>query len=119
VTPSYRSCFSVLALGAKQEKEVTGTFSSLPRTFLQSLSNDSSTFDSPSPAFPSLFLDLCIDGIPLYDREGFFGTLRDRMRKIISSAGLSRKRDNGEYHWVWKAPPKGGWEITWSGYREF
>jgi predicted nucleotidyltransferase len=70
-------------------------------------------------AFPSLFLDLSLDGIVLYDREGFFETLRERMRKIISTAGLTRKRDNGEYHWEWKAPPKGGWEITWSGYREF
>jgi predicted nucleotidyltransferase len=69
-------------------------------------------------AFPSLFLDLSLDGIALFDREGFFETLRERMRKIISGAGITRKRDNGEYHWEWKVPPKAGWEITWSGYRE-
>lgn len=69
-------------------------------------------------SFPSLFLDLCLDGIVLFDKKGFFGTLRERMKDIISSAGIIRKRDNGEYHWEWKTPPKRGWEITWSGYRE-
>ena len=69
-------------------------------------------------AFPSLFLDLCVDGIALFDKDGFFEILRERMKEIISGAGLARKRDTGEYYWEWKEPPRGGWEITWSGYRE-
>lgn len=67
---------------------------------------------------PSFFLDLSLDGIILFDRDQFFGDLQKKIRKIISDAGLRRKRDSGEYYWEWRSPPKGGWEITWSGYRE-
>jgi uncharacterized protein len=69
-------------------------------------------------AFPSLFLDLSLDGLILYDKDGFFSELRKKVAKIASEAGLQRKKDREDYYWQWESPPKGGWEITWSGYRE-
>lgn len=68
--------------------------------------------------FPSFFLDLSLDGIILFDRDRFFENLQKKIGEIISQAGLRRRTDNGEYYWEWESPPKGGWEITWSGYRE-
>lgn len=67
---------------------------------------------------PPLFLDLAVDGTILFDRENFFTTLQKKLRDIIEDAGLQRKKDNGEFFWDWKIPPKKAWEITWSGYRE-
>ena len=67
--------------------------------------------------FPPLFLDLGLDGIILFDRNDFFKNLQIKIRDIIWQAGLKRKRDNVEFYWEWQAPPKKGWEITWSGYR--
>jgi len=68
--------------------------------------------------FPPLFLDLGVDGIILFDRDDFFKKAQAKIRDIIRQAGLQRKRVNREYYWEWQKPPKKGWEITWSGYRE-
>ncbi len=43
---------------------------------------------------------------------------QEKIRNIIHEAGLQRKRDDGEFYWEWRNPPRKGWEITWSGYRE-
>ena len=67
--------------------------------------------------FPSLFLDLGLDGVILFDRGDFFKELQIKIRNIIEQAGLRRKRWNGEFYWEWQIPPEKGWEITWSGYR--
>ncbi len=68
--------------------------------------------------FPSLFLDIGLDGIILFDKEDFFKHLQIKIKEIIHQAGLKRKRRNGEFSWEWKNPPQKGWEITWRGYRE-
>lgn len=68
--------------------------------------------------FPPLFLDIGSDGIVLFDRNDFFKKLQARIKEIIDQAGLQRKRANEEFYWEWQNPPKKGWEITWSGYRE-
>jgi len=67
--------------------------------------------------FPSLFLDIGLDGIILFDKEDFFKHLQIKIKEIIHQAGLKRKRRNGEFSWEWKNPPRKGWEITWRGYR--
>jgi predicted nucleotidyltransferase len=76
------------------------------------------TPEEVTSAFPSLFLDLSLDGMILYDRDEFFEDLQKKIKKIIGQAGLRRRKDGGEYYWEWQKPPRGGWEITWSGYRE-
>lgn len=68
--------------------------------------------------FPSLFLDIGLDGIILFDKDEFFKHLQIKIKEIIHQAGLKRKRRNGEFSWEWKNPPQKGWEITWRGYRE-
>ena len=68
---------------------------------------------------PSLFLDLGLDGIILFDKDNFFKNLQIKIREIIQQAGLQRKKVNGEFYWEWQTPPLKGWEITWNGYRAF
>ena len=86
--------------------------------FEEKLSIVAKTPEEVLGTFPSFFLDLALDGIILFDRDGFFANFQTKVREIISQAGLQRKEDNGEYYWRWQSPPKGGWEITWSGSRE-
>lgn len=68
--------------------------------------------------FPSLFLDLALDGIILFDKDDFFKKLKNRIREIIQQAGLQRKIEKGKIYWAWQNPPQKGWEINWSGFRE-
>jgi predicted nucleotidyltransferase len=68
--------------------------------------------------FPSLYLDIGLDGVVLYDRDGYASARLRRIREIIAEAGLVRERKNGGMNWVWRTPPRGHWEITWDGFRE-
>ncbi|MBI4789435.1 MAG: nucleotidyltransferase domain-containing protein [Chloroflexi bacterium] len=69
--------------------------------------------------FPSIYLDFGLDGVVLYEREGYLTLKLGRIREIIQAAGLFRERLSPEcMSWDWKNPPRHGWEITWKGYRE-
>lgn len=66
--------------------------------------------------FPSFYLDLALDGVILYDTDGYMeGKLR-RIREIIKETGLKRERIPGGFFWDWKKYPGPEWEITWKGF---
>ncbi len=68
--------------------------------------------------FPSVYLDMGLDCIVLYDSEGYLRSKLARVREIIQDAGLYRYRLSPKsLCWNWKNPPRRGWEITWEGYR--
>lgn len=70
--------------------------------------------------FPSLYLDLALDGIILFDREDFMTEKLARIREITRQAGLRRVRVNGDFAWKWKHPPRPGrWSLDWEGLHEF
>lgn len=69
--------------------------------------------------FPSIYLDMGLDGIVLYDPEGYLERKLSEIREIIVRAGLYRHRLSvNSMSWDWNKAPKGEWEITWEGYRE-
>lgn len=68
--------------------------------------------------FPSLYLDLGLDGHVLYDKNDFLRTRFKKIKELIKQAELSRQRINGNFVWKFKNQPKSGWELTWEGYRE-
>lgn len=68
--------------------------------------------------FPPIFLDIGLDGYPIFDR-GFMEPRLKRIRQIIRDAGLRRVRDNDVFHWEWERRPEGKWAIDWNGYYEF
>ena len=68
--------------------------------------------------FPSLYLDIGLDGVLLHDRDGYTAARLGRVREIIAQAGLSRRRLKGGLDWNWERPPQLHWEITWDGFRE-
>lgn len=68
--------------------------------------------------FSSLYLDIGLDGIILYDKN-FMKEKLEKIRKIITRTGLHRRSDDG-FYWEWEKYPKPGhWGIDWSGYYEF
>lgn len=69
--------------------------------------------------FPSLYLDLGLDGQILYDPNDFLKVRFEKIRELIEQAGLLRRRVDGNFIWEFKKQPKAGWELTWEGYREF
>jgi predicted nucleotidyltransferase len=69
--------------------------------------------------FPSLYLDIGLDGVILYDPNGYMARKLARIREIVKSAGLVRRRlDAYNMFWDWTHAPKSRWQITWEGFRE-
>lgn len=68
--------------------------------------------------FPALYLDIGLDGIILYDPEGYMAGKLARIREIIEEAGLYRVRRDGELMWLWKRQPTLHWAIEWDGFHE-
>jgi hypothetical protein len=70
--------------------------------------------------FPSLYLDIGLDGIVLYDRDHYTTHKLARIREIIAQTGLVRERlAGGSMFWNWDRKVMHPWEITWEGFREF
>jgi len=67
---------------------------------------------------PSFYLDLALDGVILYDTEGYMQGRLNRIRGIIKEAGLKRERINGGFFWDWEQTPGAEWEISWEGFRK-
>ncbi len=64
-----------------------------------------------------LLMDVFTDGRPLYG-EAYFSNMQKRMNQALAQAGLERRLVAGTWMWVFPAPRKGDWELTWEGYRE-
>ena len=69
--------------------------------------------------FPSLYLDIGLDGKVLYDRDNYTTRKLARIREIIAQTGLVRERlSGGNMFWNWNRKVMRPWEITWEGFRE-
>lgn len=69
--------------------------------------------------FPPLYLDLAMDGIVLYDPQGYMKAKLELIRGIIRRTGLKRARRQGALVWNWREKPQGRWRIDWSGLHGF
>jgi len=87
--------------------------------FAEKIAITARTPEEFASGFPSLYLDLALDGIVLYDAENYMTRKLKRIQEIIKQAGLERRRFDHQFSWEWERPPKGHWEITWDGYHEF
>lgn len=65
--------------------------------------------------FPSYYLDIALDGIILFDRDDYMKKKLERVRSLMQTAGLTRRRTDYGFFWQWKKPPTGHWRIDWSG----
>jgi predicted nucleotidyltransferase len=61
-----------------------------------------------------LHLDLAVDAVVLFERDGFLSRHLGRVRERIAEAGLERGPD---LFWRWRQPPGPGWAICWDGVR--
>lgn len=67
---------------------------------------------------PSLYLDIALDAVILFDQGGFLEGALKRIKELVEEAGLEKVREKDRFFWKWKKPPNGGWELTWKGFRE-
>jgi len=66
-------------------------------------------------ALPSLYLDIALDGILLYDPEGYAELRLSRLRRLIETRGLHREADRRDLAWRWQQFPGFNWSLEWEG----
>ena len=64
-------------------------------------------------ALPSLYLDIALDGILLYDPEGYAALRLARLRRLIETRGLHREANRRDLAWGWQQFPGFNWSLEW------
>jgi predicted nucleotidyltransferase len=62
---------------------------------------------------PSLYLDIALDGLVLYDTHGYITERLARLRKLIQSKGLRRETAQRDFVWRWQKFPGFNWSLEW------
>jgi len=61
----------------------------------------------------SLFLDVALDGIILYDSQSYMAERLARLRRLIQEQGLQRRQTGRDLVWDWQHFPGFGWSLDW------
>lgn len=62
---------------------------------------------------PSLFLDIALDGVVLYDSNEYAAGQLGRLREAIEKKGLYRERVGRDLVWNWRRFPGRDWSLDW------
>jgi len=62
---------------------------------------------------PPLWLDIALDGIVLYDPEGYATDRLAQLRELIRRRGLIRERAGRDLVWRWERFPGFNWSLQW------
>lgn len=61
----------------------------------------------------SLFLDIALHGIVLYDTDNYITSYLHQAQQLIRQKKLQRKQTNGDFSWEWDTPQGFNWSIEW------
>lgn len=62
---------------------------------------------------PSLYLDIALDGIVLYDPDGYAARRLASLRQLSEKQGLYRERVQDDLVWRWERFPGFDWSLEW------
>lgn len=62
---------------------------------------------------PALFLDIALDGIVLYDVDGYATRRLAGLKQLLEKRGLYRQRVQDDLVWRWERFPGFDWSLEW------
>jgi predicted nucleotidyltransferase len=62
---------------------------------------------------PSVYLDIALDGILLYDSDGYMASRLSDLKGLIEKKGLHRERVQDDLVWRWERFPGYDWALEW------
>lgn len=62
---------------------------------------------------PPVFLDIALDGVVLYDAQGYMAKRLAALRRLIRKQGLRRVQAGRDLVWQWKRLPGLDWSLEW------
>jgi len=71
------------------------------------------TPDEFETRLPSLYLDIALDSILLYDPQGYLQQRLDRLRRLMKRLNLRRERVADDWAWRWQRTPPEYRSLTW------
>lgn len=60
---------------------------------------------------PDLYLDIAVDGILLYDTDGYMVHRLRSLKALIQRKGLRREGEDGDL--IWRQPTASAWSLEW------
>ncbi len=85
----------------------------LPATWRAQTAIIGKTPEEFESALSSLYLDIALDGIVLYDPQGYATARLARVRRLLESQGLRREADHRDFAWHWLKFPGFDWSLEW------
>lgn len=62
---------------------------------------------------PSLYLEIALDGLILYDPQEYAAVQLQKLRRLIQAKDLRREKRGCDFIWQWGTFPGFGWSLSW------
>jgi predicted nucleotidyltransferase len=85
----------------------------LPYSFDGAISAIAKTPEEFESSLQSLYLDIALDGIILYDFNEYAQRKLAALKGLIRNKGLKREKIGQDLVWSWKEFPGFGWSLEW------
>ncbi len=85
----------------------------LPQNWRGRISILAKTPDEFEAVLPSLYLEIALDGLILYDPKDYAWNRLQKLRRLIQSKDLKREKRGDEFVWQWGRFPGFGWSLSW------
>lgn len=85
----------------------------LPDSWRGEVSLLAKTPEEFAAGLPEVYLDIALDGVVLYDTDGYMARRLEYLRALIRRKGLRREQDGRDLIWRWGQPPAADWSLEW------
>jgi predicted nucleotidyltransferase len=100
-------------LPKRQMERYRKTKEILPQKWRGRISILAKTPDEFEAALPSLYLEIALDGLILYDPQEYAAVQIQKLRRLIQAKELRRERRGRDFIWQWGTFPGFGWSLSW------
>jgi predicted nucleotidyltransferase len=100
-------------LPKRQMERYRKTKESLPQKWRGRVSILAKTPDEFEAVLPSLYLEIALDGLILYDPEDYARDLLQKLQRLIRAKDLRREKRGADFIWLWGTFPGFGWSLCW------
>ena len=85
----------------------------LPQKWRGRISILAKTPEEFEAVLPSLYLEIALDGMILYDPQEYAAVQLQKLRRLIQAKDLRREKRGRDFIWQWGTFPGFGWSLSW------
>ena len=100
-------------LPKRQMERYRETKEILPQKWRGRISILAKTPDEFEAVLPSLYLEIALDGLILYDPQEYAAVQLQKLRRLIQAKDLRREKRGTDFIWQWGTFPGFGWSLSW------